>query len=236
MFSESLPRRCPAAARGCTVAGRERANPGLHESLLRRLPADLADSASILDVGCGSGAWLARLRAAGYRNLTGIDHDIAQTSLTDARIERVDLNHTDWSPLAGAFSLITAIEVVEHIENLGTFFNRLHHHLLDDGAILLTTPNIGSLAARLRFLLLNQLKQFDSLGDPTHLTPLVLATLPRLLQRHGLRIAAYWGFPEHGGTLTSRGWVSALCAALRPVLPESVPGDNLCMTLVKTRQ
>ncbi|MBV9695504.1 MAG: class I SAM-dependent methyltransferase [Gammaproteobacteria bacterium] len=227
---------CRAAARSVPPAGTERANPGLHESLLEHLPPDLASGAPILDVGCGTGAWLGRLHARGFRNLTGIDYDTAQSTSAPARIERVDLNRDDWSPLTEQYSLITAIEVAEHIENLGNFFDRLQHHLADGGAILLTTPNIASLAARLRFLLLNQLKQFDSLGDPTHITPLVLATLPRLLKRHGLRITAHWGFPADGRTLTSRGWVSALCAALRPVLPETVPGDNLCMTLVRARQ
>jgi len=212
----------------------ERANAGLHEALLAHLPATLARDAPILDVGCGTGAWLGRLSAQGFSNLTGVDHDTSQFALEHGRIERVDLNKPDWSPLARRFALITAIEVVEHIENLGIFFDRLEHYLDDGGTILMTTPNIASVAARLRFLLLNQLKQFDPIGDPTHLTPVVLATLPRLLERHALRIEGYWGFPGNGRTVTSRSWVNLLCNALRPLLPEPVPGDNLCLKLVKT--
>jgi 2-polyprenyl-3-methyl-5-hydroxy-6-metoxy-1,4-benzoquinol methylase len=213
----------------------ERANAGLHEALLERLPAALPRDAPILDVGCGTGAWLGRLYARGFSNLTGIDYDTAQTSIAAGRVERIDLNQPDWTPLDARFALITAIEVVEHIENLGVFFDRLQHYLDDGGTILMTTPNIASVAARLRFLLLNQLKQFDSLGDPTHLTPVVLATLPRLVQRHGLRIAAYWGFPSDGSTVTSRGWVNLLCRVLRQALPEPVPGDNLCLKLVRAQ-
>jgi len=215
---------------------RERANGGLHEALLEHLPAALPRNAPILDVGCGSGAWLTRLSAHGFSNLTGIDYDIGQVVADVGRVERIDLNQSDWSPLAGRFALITAIEVVEHIENFGVFFERLQHYLHDEGTILMTTPNIGSVAARMRFLLLNQLKQFDSIGDPTHLTPVVLATLPRLVARHGLRIADYWGFPSNGRTVTSRGWVNMLCASLRPLLPETVPGDNLCLRLVKAER
>ena len=51
----------------------ERANSGLHESLLGRLPGALKKDDPILDVGCGTGAWLARLHAEGFTDLTGID-------------------------------------------------------------------------------------------------------------------------------------------------------------------
>jgi 2-polyprenyl-3-methyl-5-hydroxy-6-metoxy-1,4-benzoquinol methylase len=211
----------------------ERANTGLHEALLQHLPPSLTTDAPILDVGCGTGAWLTRLAERGFSNLTGIDYNTEQIELPAVRIECVDLNRADWTPLDRRFALITVIEVVEHIENLGLFFDRLEHHLEERGTILMTTPNIGSLAARLRFLLLNQLKQFDAIGDPTHLSPVVLATLPRLVERHGLRIAEYWGFPATGRTVTSRGWVNLLSRVLRRALPETVPGDNLCLKLVK---
>jgi len=213
----------------------ERATAGLHEALLQRLPANLKADAPILDVGCGTGAWLARLAARGFSNLTGIDRDTAQRAANTGRVACVDLNQPDWTPLDTRFALITAIEVVEHVENLGVFFDRLQHYLADDGAILMTTPNIGSLAARVRFLLLNQLKHFDTIADATHLVPVVLETLPRLLQRHGLHINEYWGFPADGHTITSRGSVNLLCRVLRTVLPESVPGDNLCLKLLKSR-
>lgn len=208
----------------------ERANAGLHETLLAQLQ-ELPRDAAILDVGCGSGAWLSRLDRAGFSNLSGIDYDTAQTVIGCATVSRVDMNEQNWSPLAGRFRLITAIEVIEHIENIGIFFDRLQHHLDDGGRILLTTPNIESLAARLRFLLGNKLKQFDELGDATHLLPLVRYTLPRILQRHGLRIVTTWGYPADGRTLTSRHWVNLLCAALRPFLREPIPGDNMCMWL-----
>jgi SAM-dependent methyltransferase len=209
----------------------ERANNGLHESLLERLPAELEPQSPILDVGCGTGAWLARLHRSGYNNLTGIDRDTAQWSFAGARVATVDLNAPDWDAPEGPFALITAIEVVEHLENLGGFFDQLGARLAAGGSILLTTPNVESLAARLRFLLLCELKQFDSIGDPTHLFPMISATLPRLLQRRGLAILERWSFPSDGTTISSRRWVNRLCALMRPFLPEPIPGDNVCMRI-----
>jgi 2-polyprenyl-3-methyl-5-hydroxy-6-metoxy-1,4-benzoquinol methylase len=210
----------------------ERANVGLHDAVLARLPSRLSPSSTILDVGCGTGAWLERLANGGYTNLRGIDYDVAQSVGVRARIDQVDLNRDHWAPVTGRFELITCIEVVEHIENLGNFFACLRQHLDEGGSILMTTPNVESLAARTRLLMLNQLKQFDTLGDPTHISPIFIATLERILARKGLRIAERWGYPSDHRNLTSRGWVNLLCASLRPFLPEPVGGDNLCMRLV----
>jgi 2-polyprenyl-3-methyl-5-hydroxy-6-metoxy-1,4-benzoquinol methylase len=211
----------------------ERTAPGLHESLLDRLPPGLGKNARILDVGCGTGAWLARLQSRGFSNLHGVDADIAQTSCKGAAIARADLNHPEPWPVTGRFQLITAIEVIEHIENIGVFFDHVREHLDDDGCLLLTTPNVESLAARLRFLLLGELKQFDSIGDRTHIFPVLITTINRILASHQLKIVSRWGHPIDGRTLTSRWWVNALARALRGVLKESTPGDNLCLMIRK---
>jgi 2-polyprenyl-3-methyl-5-hydroxy-6-metoxy-1,4-benzoquinol methylase len=209
----------------------ERTAPGLHESLLARLPPGLARDARILDVGCGTGAWLARLRKLGFTNLHGIDME--QTSCEGAVIVRANLNDPGPWPVTGKFRLITSIEVIEHVENVGVYFDHLCEHLDDDGCLLLTTPNIESLAARLRFLLLGELKQFDSLGDRTHIFPVLITTLERILASHGLSIVARWGHPDDGRTLTSRWWVNAIARGLRGVLRENTPGDNLCLMIRK---
>jgi len=55
---------------------REVTPPGLHETLLERvvrLPGINPETA-ILDLGCGSGAWLARLARSGFKALRGIDN------------------------------------------------------------------------------------------------------------------------------------------------------------------
>lgn len=211
----------------------ERAVPGLHESLLARLPPGLSRDARILDVGCGTGAWLDRLRRLGFSNLHGIDADIAQVSCEGASIAQADLNHPDRWPVTGRFRLITAIEVIEHIENVGVFLDRAGEYLEDDGYLLITTPNVESLAARLRFLLLGELKQFDSIGDQTHVFPVLLTTVSRILERRRLRIVQRWGHPADGHTVTSRWWVNAMARVLRSFLRESTPGDNLCLIVQK---
>jgi 2-polyprenyl-3-methyl-5-hydroxy-6-metoxy-1,4-benzoquinol methylase len=209
----------------------ERASRGLHDSLFQRLPHPLDRMAPILDVGCGTGAWLARLSRHGFTNLTGLDYDVTEVRGVPARIQRVDLNQPAWFSAIGQFALITAIEVVEHVENLGIFFDGLRHLLQPGGTILLTTPNVESLPARIRFLLLNQLKHFDEMSDLTHIVPILTSTLPRILTRHGLRITDSWGYPGNHRTVTSRARVNLVCSGLRVFLPEPIGGDNLCLRL-----
>ena len=135
----------------------------------------------------------------------------------------------EWPLPARSYELITAIEVIEHLSNIGHFMAQTKRLLAQDGYLLLTTPNILSLAARMRLLIHADMKQFGKVGDETHLFPVVLGTFPRLLARHGLQMVDHWGFPADGRTLTSRGAANLIMSALRSFLPEPVPGDVLCM-------
>jgi len=211
----------------------ERTVPGLHESLAdvvrKRLPA----GAPILDAGCGTGAWLQRLRARGFTNLHGTDLDTAQFAIADIPVFANDLNGERWSVVPESFRLITAIEVIEHLQNIENFFRNLHRLLEEDGLCLMTTPNIQSLHARLRYLLTADMKQFGRVGDPTHLFPLLRSTLERLSERHRFEIVEQWGYPASGDAVGAREWVHATVHVLRRVLPEPVGGDVYCVLLRK---
>ena len=209
---------------------KERAVFGLHDSLISKASKLTDHSSPVLDLGCGSGAWLERLARNGFSNLSGIDQDVSQISSTVGHFVQGDLDGAAPWPVPGnSYKLITAIEVIEHLSNIGNFLAQAKQLLDKDGYLLLTTPNILSLAARLRLLVQADMKQFGKLGDQTHLFPVVLGTFPRLLARHDLQMVDYWGYPADGKTLTSRGVVNWAARLLRGFLPEPVPGDVLCM-------
>jgi hypothetical protein len=95
----------------------------------------------------------------------------------------------------------------------------------------MTTPNIHSLLCRFRFFVTGQLKQFDSKGDQTHVYPLLLTALRRMLPRYQLEIASQWWYPENGVSITSRSSLKLGVAVLRTLLPDDIPGDVLCLLL-----
>lgn len=205
----------------------ERTLQGLHDDLIHRLPI-LARDAAILDVGCGTGAWLKRLSGAGFTNLWGIDQDLTGLRFTGATTAVANLD-SDHFPFGDRkFDLITAIEVIEHLENPGRLYRLIAQHLSATGLALITTPNMHSLLSRFRHLLTGKLGQFDDKGDATHVMPVLLDGVERILPRHGLTLKRRWGYPE-GESVLYRRPLRLASRVLRLVLPDAVPGDALCL-------
>src|ERR1700735_2724600 len=90
---------------------------GLHAWLLPRVRAlqGISDDSRVLDLGCGSGAWLHRLHEAGLQNLSGLDrrHPDIDNSFQFIEGDLGGLAHGELP----RFNLITAIEVIEHVAN-----------------------------------------------------------------------------------------------------------------------
>ena len=214
----------------------ERANDGLHahviDQVLKTLPERGAD---ILDVGCGTGALLAQLRDHGYRQLTGLDIS-PPADVAGIRFHAVDLDGPTLPVADQSVDLALAVEVIEHLENPGAFLAGIRSKLRPSGQLLITTPNVHSVEARVRWLLLGKLKQFDPLGDPTHLYPVFGFAFARLLKRCGLTVRNSWGFPLDGSSPTSRRGLRALAGIARAVGATGSPdGDQLCMLLACTQ-
>lgn len=209
----------------------ERTIAGLHSALLRRLP-EISRDAPVLDVGCGSGAWLERLAAAGFRHLHGIDLDEAQFKAGGASCSKGDIDSDEIELGEQKYGLISAIELVEHLENPGRLFKLVSAHLGEGGYFLLTTPNIHSLRCRLKFFLTGRLASFDEKGDPTHIYPVLLTSLQRLLPRYSLEVVERWCYPERGSLIYRRP-LKIVAAGLGLVLPDLLPGDILCLLIRK---
>lgn len=228
----------------------ERANAGLHAHVAQKVQALVpARNASVLNVGCGSGALLQRLAALGYGNLCGLDiappasppimppatpSSTPDPATTAVRYIECDLDACITPLPAQSVDLALSIEVFEHVDNLGSLLDEVARVLAPTGLLLATTPNLHSLEARLRWLLMGRLKQFDAIGDPTHVNPLFLFPLARVLRRHGLELVQSWGFPLDGSSPTSRPGLRAMARALRAFGLRGAPaGDQLCLLIRK---
>lgn len=176
----------PNAAVLSVEAGRM-AVRGTHEHVLRVVCEEFPQrQADVLDVGAGRGGLSRRLHEAGFR-VQACDLDPAAFGVPGIECRRVDAGGA--LPYADAsFDLVLAVELVEHIENHGTFFDELSRVLKPGGKALFTTPNILSLKSRMRFLLSGYFYSFGTLDpavrDPAsqHITPF---TLDRYLWRLG---------------------------------------------------
>jgi 2-polyprenyl-3-methyl-5-hydroxy-6-metoxy-1,4-benzoquinol methylase len=209
----------------------ERTIAGLHTYLIQELP-QLNYDTPILDLGCGTGAWLERLANMGFRELYGVDHDINQFKTPKATCYQANLDYDDLGLSDKKFGLITAIEIIEHLENPGRIFFHCQQLLDDNGYFLMTTPNIHSVSCRLKFLMTGELASFDQKGDPTHIYPVFIRALKKILYRYDLEIVKQWGYPSKG-SLISRPTTKFISQILELLLPSQLQGDTLCLLIQK---
>lgn len=201
----------------------ECATPGLHEEAFacvqRLYPAGCAP---VLDLGGGTGAWTERLAQSGFPDITALDQNPSGFK-GSARFIHADLNQ-DFASLGPdqGFRLITALELIEHLENPTHFLRQCASLLALDGVLLITTPNIQSMPARIKFLFSGRLRHFDANGDQTHISPVDSFLLGRLAARAGLSVCdriplvRYWH--------DRRRLFIALAAALAPFMGGSPYG------------
>lgn len=211
----------------------ERTISGLHGFLENSLP-ELDYSMPILDIGCGTGAWLERLGKIGYTKLHGIDLDIKQFNSKFATCSQANLDYDDLGLGDRKFELISAIEIIEHLENPGNFFSHVSKFLSDSGYLLLTTPNIHSVSCRLKFLISGKLASFDEKGDKTHIYPILLQSLERILPRYSLEIVKQWGYPNKG-SMIFRQSTQLISSLLEPIISNKTPGDTMCLLIQKSK-
>jgi len=167
--------------------------PGLHDEVLHVFRRHMPPPARVVDLGAGSGAWAARLVSEGY-SLTAVERDAAFYRFEGAPLVVANLNEPFSARLQGPFEALTAIEVIEHLENPRAFLRECHKLLQPQGLMVLTTPNIENVPARLQFLVTGNLRMFGRdarFNDPTHITPIHTFMLERMLRDTGFLLVTH---------------------------------------------
>jgi 2-polyprenyl-3-methyl-5-hydroxy-6-metoxy-1,4-benzoquinol methylase len=148
---------------------------GLHDFLLQFvLPRCLARGRRVLDLGAGTGALTVRLERLGFE-VVAADVDAAQFE-PDLPFVRVDLNDPDaLRRVGGPFDLVTAVEVIEHLESPIGFLRGIRSLLDPGGVAIITTLNMDNAPTRVKFLVTGKLHMMDALV-PDHISQ---ASAPR---------------------------------------------------------
>lgn len=113
-------------------------------------PAECSPAHSFLEIGCGTGGFLAYLRDRGVTRLLGIDHDPALAAVIP-EAARGDFACRDvWEVAAddslGRFDRIVLLDVLEHFEAQEALrlLQTLRGRLAEGGRVILKVPNAGS--------------------------------------------------------------------------------------------
>jgi SAM-dependent methyltransferase len=207
---------------------KQRTIAGLHDfvadKVLRRCsPA----GGPALDLGAGSGALAVRLRGLGWEVLAA-DINMPEYK-ADVPFVELNLNQPDFAAQLGErkFGLVTAFEVIEHVESPIGFLRNVGRLLKPTGLAVLTTPNVDNAPARLKFLLTGKLRMMDENSDLTHISPIFWDLFQRqYLQRVGLTLMERHVYPTNGYKVTRPRYAWAVRALGWLLAGDCLEGDN----------
>lgn len=208
-------------------------NSGLHEFLGQKvLGGYVHPGVRAVDLGTGPGAMAARLSAMGC-DVLAVDRD-SQGFEAHVPHVNVDFDQQDFASRLGvaSFSIITAVEVIEHVESPIGFLRNVRRLLAPSGVAVLTTPNVDSLPARSKFLLKGKIRMMDEHSEPTHISPIFFDLLRRqFLPRTDLRLREHLVFPPNSYQLTRKPIAHAFRLASFVFSGDALLGDNHVLVL-----
>ena len=167
------------------LASKGYASATVHNTVLEVLRSVQPDG-SLLDFGAGVGTFAKELlRTFNLTKLVGADLLPRPDELPES-IEWIqsDLNDSLLLPDA-SFDVITAVEVIEHLENPRAVFRELQRLLRPDGILVLSTPNQESLRSYVTLMLNGHFASFRSQNYPAHITALLREDFVRISRETG---------------------------------------------------
>lgn len=179
--------------------------PGLRKlvkQLLLYSPGQTKDPAfrtpgTMLDIGCGSGAFLTQMKAQGW-NVKGVEPDEGAASRgRDKGIEIFagTLDAAQFPP--SYFDYIRSNHSFEHIHNPREVLREIHRIIRPSGTLFIGVPNVASLMARLFGV------YWWYLGAPVHTFGYSPHTLGMLLEQEGFRVEAVQYNSTYSGVIGS---------------------------------
>lgn len=139
-----------------------------HETVFHLIPEDKDNI--IVDIPSGSGAFVQRLKDAGYKKIIAIDiENILEIEHNDFIVG--DMTKT--LPLSdNACSIVLCIDGIEHISSQFDFVSEINRILKENGVIIISTPNVSSLRSRWKWFLTGHHHKCNSPLDEKNPTPL----------------------------------------------------------------
>jgi SAM-dependent methyltransferase len=105
----------------------------------------------LLEIGCGKGEFLLEAQWAGF-DVHGLEYSSDAAAAANIRLgaDRVQVGQVGVNPLEeAAFDAIVFFDVIEHVRDPLDYMRRVARALRPGGVIMLTTPAVDTLSARL---------------------------------------------------------------------------------------
>lgn len=158
---------------------------GRQRRQLRTMYIGALTPGTLLEVGCGSGRFLDRMRRRGWQ-VHGTDFDPAVAARVQRRFGlRVDVGDdlAGFRYAAGSYDVVAMSQVIEHLADPMSQLRECFRVLRPGGRLVLTTPNALAMAHRLYG------RNWRGLEPPRHLQVFTPAALERCVGMAGFREA-----------------------------------------------
>jgi 2-polyprenyl-3-methyl-5-hydroxy-6-metoxy-1,4-benzoquinol methylase len=195
----------------------KKSDPYSSHSVILRLAGN-GEGRRLLDVGAAHGYLAAELRTQGFQ-VTGIEADSVLGAEAAKHCDRFLLLDLD-GPLpafAEPFDMIVFGDVLEHLKNPVAVLQQLSASLKEDGAVIISLPNVANLYVRLSLLLGRFDYQDRGILDRTHLHFFTRKTFRQFLLDSGLRAEQITATPIPLPLVVPQRYQGALFAALHAV-------------------
>ena len=145
---------------------------------------------TLLDVGCGTGEFLATMRDAGWQ-VHGLERDpaAAEFGRTKLKLSIQTGSLTDLEAGPSAFDMVTLWHVLEHLYAPVAALEVLRRHINPAGALIIAVPNIASVDARI------YRQHWIALDAPRHVNHFSLASLAQCGARAGFALRWWQQLP-----------------------------------------
>lgn len=147
----------------------------------------------MVDIGCGAAGYMARLRDAGW-DVIGLEPSqrAAERAREHYGVTIVEDSFPTVKLTKGSFDLVTAHQVLEHLEDPRAALAAMRELLRPQGRVLITVPNAGSWSSR---FFASAWLGWDLPRHLTHFTP---ASLAALAEGVGLKVQVMRTLPQGG--------------------------------------
>lgn len=128
-------------------------NVRIYEAVLREVGNHFQPGATFdyLDIGAGRGELIREMKKRYSCRACACDYTDALMK-EDQKVDLVNLNDERLPYADGSFDLVTASEVIEHLEHYRRVLREIFRILRPGGVVILTTPNVLNIKSRLRYL------------------------------------------------------------------------------------